>query len=187
MQQAATLDEVCEHHLATLLARQPHGPYHLLGYSLGGTLAQGIAARLQARGETVAFLGLLDTWPPETQNWAEKEANGLDPAVLAEIERERQAFLAAQKGQASTELFAAIEGNYGDAVRLLTTAHSAKFDGKATLFVAEKTRQPGMDPQRVWRPWVGELEVFSQDCAHVDIISPQAFEAIGPVIREILA
>ncbi|MCY2094138.1 enterobactin non-ribosomal peptide synthetase EntF [Klebsiella pneumoniae] len=186
MASAASLDEVCEHHLRTLLAQQPHSPYYLFGYSLGGTLAQGIAARLRQRGEAVAFLGLLDTWPPETQNWAEKEANGLDPEVLAEIDREREAFLAVQQGQASGELFSAIEGNYADAVRLLTTAHSAKFDGKATLFVAEKTRQEGMDPQVVWGPWVGELEVFSQNCAHVDIISPQAFEAIGPVVREIL-
>ncbi|HCI6191780.1 TPA: enterobactin non-ribosomal peptide synthetase EntF [Klebsiella quasipneumoniae subsp. similipneumoniae] len=186
MASAASLDEVCEHHLQTLLAQQPHGPYYLFGYSLGGTLAQGIAARLRQRGEAVAFLGLLDTWPPETQNWAEKEANGLDPAVLAEIAREREAFLAAQQGQASGELFSAIEANYADAVRLLTTAHSAKFDGKATLFVAEKTRQAGMDPQVVWGPWVSELEVFSQNCAHVDIISPQAFEAIGPVVKEIL-
>ncbi|EPY4796310.1 enterobactin non-ribosomal peptide synthetase EntF [Klebsiella pneumoniae] len=186
MASAASLDEVCEHHLRTLLAQQPHGPYYLFGYSLGGTLAQGIAARLRQRGEAVAFLGLLDTWPPETQNWAEKEANGLDPEVLAEIDRECEAFLAAQQGQASGELFSAIEGNYADAVRLLTSAHSAKFDGKATLFVAEKTRQEGMDPQVVWGPWVGELEVFSQNCAHVDIISPQAFEAIGPVVREIL-
>lgn len=85
-------DEVCEAHLATLLEQQPHGPYYLLGYSLGGTLAQGIAARLRARGEQVAFLGLLDARPPETQNWQEKEANGLDPEVLAEINREREAF-----------------------------------------------------------------------------------------------
>lgn len=90
MQTAANLDEVCEAHLATLLEQQPHGPYYLLGYSLGGTLAQGIAARLRTRGEQVAFLGLLDTWPPETQNWQKKEANGLDPEVLAEINRERE-------------------------------------------------------------------------------------------------
>ena len=184
MQTAATLDEVCEHHLARLLEQQPLGPYYLLGYSLGGTLAQGIAARLRQRGEEVAFLGLLDTWPPETQNWAEKEANGLDPAVLAEIDREREAFLAAQQGQGSGELFSTIEGNYADAVRLLSTAHSATFDGKATLFVAEKTRSA--DPQAAWGPWVGELEVYRQDCAHVDIITPAAFESIGPVIREIL-
>lgn len=184
MAQCATLDEVIAHHLNTLRAQQPHGPYYLFGYSLGGTLAQGIAARLREQGEEVAFLGLLDTWPPETQNWAEKEANGLDPQVLAEIEREREAFVAAQQGQASSELFNAIEGNYADAVRLLTTARSSRFEGKATLFVAERTRT--MDPQQAWEPWVNELEVYYQDCAHVDIISPQAFEQIGPVLKEIL-
>ncbi len=184
MQQCADLDGVIEHHLNTLRKQQLRGPYYLFGYSLGGTLAQGIASRLREQGEAVAFLGLLDTWPPETQNWSEKEANGLDPEVLAEIERERQAFIAAQQGQGSSELFNAIEGNYADAVRLLTTAHSARFDGKATLFVAERTRT--MDPQVAWAPWVAELEVYSQDCAHVDIISPQAFEKIGPVLREIL-
>ncbi|MEB0898870.1 enterobactin non-ribosomal peptide synthetase EntF [Citrobacter portucalensis] len=186
MQTAENLDAVCEHHLATLLSQQPHGPYYLLGYSLGGTLAQGIAARLLARGETVAFLGLLDTWPPETQNWKEKEANGLDPAVLAEIEREREAFLAAQQGNASEALFNAIEGNYADAVRLLTTAHSVPFAGHATLFVAERTLVPGVSPERSWLPWISSLDVYRQDCAHVDIISPASFEAIGPVINALI-
>lgn len=79
MASAASLDEVCEHHLRTLLAQQPHGPYYLFGYSLGGTLAQGIAARLRQRGRSGAFLGLLDTWPPETQNWAEKEGQRAVP------------------------------------------------------------------------------------------------------------
>ncbi|HEH4464296.1 TPA: enterobactin non-ribosomal peptide synthetase EntF [Citrobacter braakii] len=186
MQTAENLDAVCEHHLATLLSQQPHGPYYLLGYSLGGTLAQGIAARLHARGETVAFLGLLDTWPPETQNWQEKEANGLDPAVLAEIEREREAFLAAQQGNASEALFNAIEGNYADAVRLLTTAHSVPFAGHATLFVAERTLVPGVSPERSWSPWISSLDVYRQDCAHVDIISPSSFEAIGPIINTLI-
>ena len=110
------------------------------------------AARLRARGEQVAFLGLLDTWPPETQNWQEKEANGLDPEVLAEINREREAFLAAQQGSTSTELFTTIEGNYADAVRLLTTAHSVnkRYSSKrkrlpfpvASLFFSDKRFYP---------------------------------------------
>lgn len=186
MQTAENLDSVCEHHLATLLSQQPHGPYYLLGYSLGGTLAQGIAARLHARGESVAFLGLLDTWPPETQNWQEKEANGLDPAVLAEIEREREAFLATQQGNASEALFNAIEGNYADAVRLLTTAHSVPFAGHATLFVAERTLVPGVSPERSWAPWISSLDVYRHDCAHVDIISPASFEVIGPIINTLI-
>ena len=96
MQQCADLDGVIEHHLNTLRKQQPQGPYYLFGYSLGGTLAQGIAAACASR---VKRWRSSACWirPPETQNWAEKEANGLDPEVLAEIERERQAFIAAQQ------------------------------------------------------------------------------------------
>jgi hypothetical protein len=45
---------------------QPRGPYHLLGWSLGGTLAAKIAALLEADGQTVAFLGLIDPFIPHT-------------------------------------------------------------------------------------------------------------------------
>ncbi len=40
---------------------QPRGPYHLAGWSFGGLPAIEVAARLTAAGETVAFLGLLDS------------------------------------------------------------------------------------------------------------------------------
>ncbi|WP_422777632.1 non-ribosomal peptide synthetase [Pseudomonas mediterranea] len=44
-----------------LRQQQPHGPYHLLGFSLGGLLAIAAAARLESQGEQVAFLGILDS------------------------------------------------------------------------------------------------------------------------------
>ncbi|WP_312045627.1 enterobactin synthase subunit F [Erwinia sp.] len=191
MQQAETLEEVCEQHLATLRGQQPHGPYYLLGYSLGGTLAHAIAARLQAEGEKVAFLGLLDTWPPETQNWSQDQPQ--DAEVLAEIAREREAFMAAQASlrdslaaSASQALFGAIEGNYGDAVRLLATAKSRRFAGAATLFVAQKTLKPGQDVQTAWAPWLDSLQTWPVECAHVDIISAEAFTHIGPRLNHLL-
>ncbi len=79
-----------------------------------------------------------------------------------------------------------MRGNYADAVRLLTTAHSVPFDGKATLFVAERTLQEGMTPEQAQAPWIAGLDIYRQDCAHVDIISPVAFEKIGPIIRATL-
>ncbi len=44
-----------------LRQRQPQGPYHLLGFSLGGLLAIAAAARLESQGEEVAFLGIIDS------------------------------------------------------------------------------------------------------------------------------
>ncbi|MNC68252.1 Enterobactin synthase component F [compost metagenome] len=72
-------------------------------------------------------------------------------------------------------------------MRLLTTANSVPFGGKATLFVAQRTLPEGMDPQKTWAPWIAELDVFRLDCAHVDIISPKSFEEIGPVLQRVLA
>ncbi len=140
---------------------------------------------MRARRNRGVF-GVTGHRPPETQNWREKEANGLNPDVLAEIERERAAFVAAQQGNASDALFTAIEGNYADAVRLLTTAHSVPFDGHATLFVADKTVPEGVSPEQSWSPWIASLAIYRQPCAHVDIISPSAFETIGPIISELI-
>ncbi len=55
------LHQVAEQYGARLRAIQPHGPYRLAGWSLGGVLAYEVAVRLVSAGEAVSFLGLLDT------------------------------------------------------------------------------------------------------------------------------
>ncbi|MFJ6798059.1 MupA/Atu3671 family FMN-dependent luciferase-like monooxygenase [Streptomyces sp. NPDC091268] len=59
-----SLDELAERYRAAIREVQPEGPYHLLGWSLGGGLAWAVASLLQAEGAEVALLALLDTQPP---------------------------------------------------------------------------------------------------------------------------
>ena len=40
---------------------QPHGPYFLAGHSFGGRVSFEIAQQLVRAGESVSFLGLIDT------------------------------------------------------------------------------------------------------------------------------
>jgi phthiocerol/phenolphthiocerol synthesis type-I polyketide synthase E len=40
---------------------QPRGPYRLLGWSIGGFIAHAMACQLEAQGDVVHLLGLLDT------------------------------------------------------------------------------------------------------------------------------
>lgn len=179
--------EACDRHFATLRHLQPHGPYYLIGYSLGGTLAQGVAARLQACGEDVRFLGLLDTYPPETQQWD----GVLDDEVLYEIERERQRFVATAADLVSNEasqdtLFDDIEQNYADAVRLLATTHTDYFSGTATLFAAMDSLPENWDIRHIWAPYVEQLHVHRLPCRHVDIIAPDTFDALGVMICQAL-
>jgi thioesterase domain-containing protein/acyl carrier protein len=42
----------------------PEGPFHILGYSFGGTVAFELAQVLAERGETLASLGIIDSWGP---------------------------------------------------------------------------------------------------------------------------
>ncbi|MGY2376056.1 non-ribosomal peptide synthetase [Pseudomonas sp. SDO524_S393] len=55
------LERLAALYVEHLRRQQPHGPYHLLGFSLGGLLAMSAAAQLERDGEQVAFLGILDS------------------------------------------------------------------------------------------------------------------------------
>jgi len=72
------LARIAADHVADLRAVQPHGPYYLLGWSFGGTVAQEMAVQLEAAGETVAFAGMLDTLVPELIDaWTSTELDNL--------------------------------------------------------------------------------------------------------------
>ncbi len=55
------LNDMAAHYIADIRKVQPHGPYHLLGYSFGGTVVLEMARQLRAAGEEVALLGMIDS------------------------------------------------------------------------------------------------------------------------------
>jgi amino acid adenylation domain-containing protein len=57
------LDGMAAQYVTQVRSVQPVGPYHLLGWSLGGTVAHLMAGQLAAAGERVATLALLDSVP----------------------------------------------------------------------------------------------------------------------------
>jgi len=59
----AGIAAMAERYLADIRAVQPEGPYRLLGWSLGGLIAFAMAERLEAAGERVELLTLLDAYP----------------------------------------------------------------------------------------------------------------------------
>ncbi|MFG3450367.1 amino acid adenylation domain-containing protein [Stenotrophomonas sp. NPDC047960] len=61
----AGIDALAADYAARILALQPLGPVHLLGWSVGGIIAQAIAVHLQAMQREVGALVLLDAYPSE--------------------------------------------------------------------------------------------------------------------------
>ncbi len=60
-----SVEELADHYLREVRSVQPHGPYFLGGYSGGGITAFEMCRRLTAEGESIAFLGLIDSYSPE--------------------------------------------------------------------------------------------------------------------------
>ncbi|MGW8651113.1 amino acid adenylation domain-containing protein, partial [Nocardia salmonicida] len=57
-----SIDDWAQRYIAAIREVQPEGPYHLLGWSLGGLLAHAVATGLQADGAQVAQLAMMDSW-----------------------------------------------------------------------------------------------------------------------------
>ncbi|ABC30550.1 Non-ribosomal peptide synthetase modules and related protein [Hahella chejuensis KCTC 2396] len=183
------IDAVCERHLQTLRRIQPRGPYHLIGYSLGGTIAHGLAAKLRMLGEDVAFLGLLDAYPPEGQDWSgptEEEAH-------AEVEREKEQFMLDAEAaaddfveQEKTVMFKQIVANYEASVKLLSTAQTPIYDGDIHMFVATRTLPENWQVEGSWKPYIRTMTRHDIPCNHEDIVSPETLETLGPLLNKLL-
>jgi thioesterase domain-containing protein len=57
----SSVEAMAVSYLRAIRSVQPYGPYQLLGWSAGGMIAYEIAAQLLAAGESVAFVGVIDT------------------------------------------------------------------------------------------------------------------------------
>ncbi|AOM39863.1 thioesterase domain-containing protein [Xenorhabdus hominickii] len=65
-------------HIQAIRRIQPHGPYRLLGHSFDGWIAFEIALQLQAEGESVSTLVLIDTDEPDPQGHMPKPLNCIE-------------------------------------------------------------------------------------------------------------
>ena len=59
-----TVESLAEEMLTEIRARQPRGPYCIVGYSAAGLVAYEVAGRLRAEGEVIGLLALLDSGEP---------------------------------------------------------------------------------------------------------------------------
>jgi len=76
------IEDMASYYICEIKSRQPAGPYHLAGYSFGGTVVFEMAQQLRAQGDLVGLTALLDA-----QEWRyEKRMSGITyQAVLKQI------------------------------------------------------------------------------------------------------
>ncbi len=172
---ARTLDELAAHYLETVRRIQPRGPYRLLGYSLGGNIVHAIAAAVEAAGEDIAFVGLIDSHP--LANLAEQATRSL--AYPAELDR-----LLPELPEDAPELADAIRAAARSLLALVSASTTPRYRGPMALYAAD----PGIDSARTdaqlagWRAAGARLTVRRLPYSHFDIVSPQGWTEVAALL-----
>ncbi|MGE0036626.1 MAG: amino acid adenylation domain-containing protein, partial [Xanthobacteraceae bacterium] len=190
-----TIEEMAADYLDLIRNIQPSGPYNLLGWSFGGLVAHAIATRLQATGEEVTLLALLDSYPRERltspfDEGAEPAEEILFAGVADESLRDMLELLR-HEGHINAALgddhFEAIMGSFENSTRLMRRFSPQRYRGDLLLFVATQGN-PKPPPIDAWRPYVdGRINVHRVDCTHETMLEPQAVAEIGVVLADELA
>ncbi|MFW2236808.1 amino acid adenylation domain-containing protein [Rhodococcus opacus] len=166
-----TLPDLAARYVDAIRVVQPEGPYHLLGWSLGGTIAHEMAVQLREAGHEVASPALLDTLLPQHQP--------PEPETLSEDELIAQ-FGAYVSVERLREIRAVIER-----LELIASTHSPRvFDGDIDLFVAARDLNRHPDVVDAWREYTdGVVTAHHIDTTHSEMADPGPLAEIGRLLR----
>jgi thioesterase domain-containing protein len=193
-----TVAEMAAAYVQRIRSVQPDGPYHLLGFSFGGIPAQEIAVQLQAAGETVAELVLMDSFPavpppgestgaaPESAEEPAPESDGIgsEADLQSTAARFREEVGEVLRGISDEELLL-IARVFRNNTALRRAHRPRVFDGDVLLLSAGVRREDKNPDQSLWAPYVrGEIAEFALPCGHSDMMLPDLLRQAWEIIAE---
>jgi aspartate racemase len=203
------LEDVAGQMLTDLRRVQSAGPYHLAGFSLGGSLAYEIAQQLHRAGEPVGLLALLDCaapgYPRMRPFWQRAalhvgHALGLSPRAMLQYLTERALRLKKYFVRVEPRLFEgagpvpdtalakAMEASAQSLYRAWRNYVPQFYPGRMSLISASvRDVQPGAiydDPLQGWGSRVGEgVELAHLDANHRHMLYPEHAAALAKILR----
>ncbi len=184
---STSIEEMVDDYVQQVLEVQPSGPYYLLGWSFGGTLAHAMAADLQRRGHEVALLALLDSAP--ASHFSDLEA--LDASMVRMYLANYMGHL---KGMEEYEfLVGTATSIFVEHMEQMRQYTSPRYDGDVVFFNAlldpetRDKRQLDEEMDEQWHPYVeGQVQRTDIACAHNEMYWPRNAAEISRVINRIL-
>lgn len=199
--QPASLADMATDYVDEMLAIDPVGPYHLVGWSLGGMVAHVAAVRLQQLGHRVGVVALLDAYPSEAETGVDEpplldalsavlamagleddELDGRPETVgtLTEVLAERSSPMAGLE----PSVLGALVRTYRNTAKVLREYRHDPYDGDVLFFHATRAGiGPDHDPHEWDRFISGDLRVIDVDCTHREMTRPGPLEHIASVLR----
>ncbi|KAF9353703.1 hypothetical protein BGX26_008545, partial [Mortierella sp. AD094] len=176
-QLASSIDEMVLDYMDQIRKVQPVGPYHLLGYSFGGSIAHSLAMQLENLGEKVALLALMDSTPDYTSPSANIDVDhqGDIHAVYFARDSDKNTL---EEGKAIWKM---VENVFRNNMKLARQFLPSIYSGDMTFFRASESVSI-LDPLS-WAPFtLGTIEVHELECGHLELDKPEPMAKIGRVL-----
>lgn len=208
-----SIEDLAQFYLDAIKEIQPHGPYYLVGYSLGGLVTLEMAQRLTQDGEKVALLALLESYPysrflslGQRLRLAARVAKHraytvsrlpLRDALTYIMLPSRRRFYFARtinqngNGNLQNELPNAgvvsptMQRARDTAYLALSRYQPRRYSGKIKFVRAEILTDFPDDPVAVWKNLVAEFECATVPGDHLGIVGTH-FESLGSVLSRYL-
>jgi acetoacetyl-CoA synthetase len=184
------IEDMAEFYLDAIRQVQPHGPYLLAGYSLGGLVTFEMAQRLTADGEKVALLAMLDSYPDirylsmaqrtrlVTRLATRRATNAMRlpvgealSLVIQPSWRRSRAPRVSYQPPANVPLSPAMQRSRECAYLALARYKPRFYPGKIRFVRAANPTDFPADPAAVWAHLANELEVETVPGDHLGIMS----------------
>ncbi|WP_406128545.1 amino acid adenylation domain-containing protein [Streptomyces canus] len=197
---AASLREMAADYVEQIRTVQQSGPYQLVGWSAGGVVAHEMAVQLQAAGEEVSALVILDSYPsPGHDEDRPVPAGGPRDAVSGEPDS-LESWKAQQVERLTDEIREQMSEVLGDLSEdelaalarvnvnntLVRVGHEfGRFEGDALLVVASEGRKEDAPEPEVWAPYVsGTVAAPRIACTHKEMGRPEALAEIWGLVAD---
>jgi len=184
------IEDMARYSLDAVKALQPHGPYLLVGFSLGGLAALEMAQQLIAEGEKVGLLAMLDSYPHMTRLSRSQRARLSARQTWRRVARRLHWLGVSPPFETTVEVSPspALQ-HFRDRSYLALERYQPRFyPGKISFIRAAIPTDFPADPAAVWSHLAQEFQVKTVPGDHLGIMTAHFEElasAISAYLREI--
>lgn len=182
-----SISEMARHYIKLIKSVQPLGPYHLSGWCLGGVIAFEIALQLQAEGDVIDNVIMLDS---VTDNLLSLLPNADRAKKIKEMLIANEIIAPLKHSNSMDEWIGSTVKEILHRIKLIRNYKPKFYSGKTTLIKATEKKEeydlvtPTKD--NGWLQYVSNLEVYYSTGDHYDIIKEPHVQRVAEIINKVL-
>jgi len=175
-----SIEDMARCSLEAVRTLQPHGPYLLIGFSLGGLVTLEMAQQLTAEGEKVSLLAMLDSYPHISRLSAGQRTRLVVQQIRYRLARKRLV----NGNHSTSDRLSPTMQLFRDRARLALGRYQPRFYPGTIRFVraADPTDFPS-DPVAVWGHLAKEFLVETVPGDHLGIMTTHYEELANALSR----